>query len=51
MSKKSIKEDIPVNNVGSGNISGANPEDPTNPPVRRKPKKLSVILKRKIPDA
>lgn len=48
MSKK-IKEEAPVNNVSSGNIAGANPADPTNPPVKKKPKKLSVILKRKIP--
>jgi len=49
MSKK-IKEEAPVNNVSSGNIAGANPSDPTNPPVKKKPKKrLSVILKRKIP--
>lgn len=49
--KKKLKEDVPANNVSSGNIAGANPADPTNPPVKSKKSKkpLRVILRRKIP--
>ncbi len=43
---KKISEDAVATNTTAG-ISSLSTSDPTNPPVIKKPKKLSVILKRK----